>query len=224
MCMMLVLRPARAAEGQRVVDFYKRHRDPFLLPRPDTDFERAVARGQHFLVEQDRRIVAASGVFDYSEDSRFVELSETLVLTDLRGFGLQVIFFRLRIASVVAMQGPGIGITTAIDSGNTVSADNMRSQGFVPWAPVAPEAYASCPTCQNRPVGLKQRLCCCDFFLLPVEAARRCVRTLLDETADGEILRRGRNGTVRLDVSKCRIVADPDHRAALSDFVNGMTW
>lgn len=224
-CDRLVLRPARQDEGRRVVDFYDKHREPFLLPRPDTDFQRAVARGQHFLLERDDDIAAASGVFDYSEQSRFVELSETLVLEDLRGYGLQGVFFRLRIASVVAMQGTSVGITTAIDPGNGASAHNMLKQGFEPWTEVVSEAYASCPTCMHRSrVESEHRRCCCDFFLLPVEAARERVRILLDESAGSEILLRGKSGGLRLDVSACRIVSDRDYRAALKDFADGATW
>ncbi len=123
------------------------------------------------------------------------------------------------------MQGPAVAITTAIDPGNGVSADNMRKQGFEPWAEVVAEAYASCPDCPNRArVESEQRRCCCDFFLLPVDAARERVRVLLDESAGGVFVLPGREGRLRLDASMCRVVMDPDYRGALADFAAGASW
>lgn len=214
-----------------MIDIYESNPHPFLLPRPATDFRRAVARGQHFVVEQHGQIVAASGVFDYTDDRPFVELSETLVLPPLRRRGLQGLFFRLRIASVVVTQGPSIGITTAIDPRNEVSLTSAHSQGFQLWPSVIPEAYASCSTCRNQEAASKMgRPCCCDFYCLPIEQARARVRallaetTLLDEFTEGPVDLHGKAGSLSVDCSGCRVVADHDYRAMLRDFADGASW
>lgn len=124
-----------------------------------------------------------------------------------------------------AMQGPGVGITTAIDPGNRPSAANMRNQGFGPWAEVVPEAYESCSSCPNRTSATDQRRrCCCDFFLLPLDAARERVRDLLIESANDGFVLRGKNGTRQLDASKCKIISDEDYRLALSEFADSKIW
>jgi len=219
------VRPARRDETEAVIGFYQSSSDPFLLPRPADDFRQAVQRGQHFLVHRDGELVAASGVFDYDANRPFVELSETLVLPPLRGYRLQSLFFRLRVASVVLTQGPGVEITTAIDPANTASLASMKKQGFVPWASAIPEAYASCPTCRNREAAMNAgRQCCCDFYVLPVEQARARVRELLDDSIHGFVDLDGRAGWLRVDCSGSRVVADDDYRAMLHDFADGATW
>lgn len=218
----LILRPPAREEAFRVLDFYEANRREFLLPRPDTDFAGAVERGQHFVIENDGEIVAASGVFEYGEHLRYVEASETLVLPEVQGFGLQALLFRVRIASIVLTQGPAIGITTAVDPDNTRSVQTTRKQGFELWTTPIEQAFESCPTC---PHAVQSRPCCCDFYLLPVDKAREAVTQLLQESATGAIVLHNKaNDELRIDCRGCRILGDPEFRSMLEEFAAGSTW
>ena len=77
--------------------------------------------------------MAASGIFDYSDDTPYVELAETSVAPEVQGYGLQALFIRHRTAKVVVSQGPSVTITTAINPGNDISIRNARKVGFQSW-------------------------------------------------------------------------------------------
>ena len=167
----LKLRAAKHEEAERLLAFYQANRDPFLLPRPFQEFTKSIERGLFFVVVDDEEeIVAASGVFDYGNDRPFVELAETFVAPRVRGFGIQRIFFKLRIASVVLFQGPSVGITTAVDGRNQRSLATALGQGFEGWATPIEEAYASCPACPHMST---ERRCCCDFYVGPSGQSQR---------------------------------------------------
>lgn len=217
----LTLRAAKREDSDRLLAFYKDNPDRFLLPRPSGEFETAIERGQFFVIVNDaEEIVAASGVFDYEADQPFVELAETSVSKSIRGFGLQSVFFKVRIASVIVYQGPSVGITTAIDGRNKVSLQSAVLQGFEPWTRPLPAAYSNCQMCPSKN---SQRACCCDFYLLPISNARNAVSNLLDETGSGVLMLKNKNGdTIKLRC-ECAILTG-DVREALGSFVAGETW
>jgi hypothetical protein len=197
-------------------------RGRFLLPRPDSEFKRAIERGNFLLVEIGDRLVAASGIFDYSDDARHVELAETSVAGEVQGHGLQALFFRHRIATVVASQGPSVMITTAVDPRNVISVENARRAGFQPWLKPVPEAYLSCPLCPNRPAASAGRKCCCDFLYLPIEKAREAVSIALQESESG-VLALTRKTPGLLLSSECHLVMGP-FREMLREFADGGAW
>ena len=215
----------RREEVEPRIDFYNSNPAPFLLPRPAVDFEKAIERGQHFIVELDNTILAASGIFDYGNGSgpgEYVEFSETLVLPKLQGFGLQRLFFRLRLASMISSQGPSIRATTAIDQGNRASVSSTLDLGFELWLNPIPEAYESCPTCPHKP---KDQKCCCNFYQLPLEKAKVAISEMLTESATRKIkLRNRHNDEITLDSARCQAITRDDSRRALADFVSGNTW
>lgn len=217
----LILRAAKHEDSERLLAFYKGHPDQFLLPRPWGEFETAIERGQFFLIVNDEEeIVAASGVFDYEENQPFVELAETYVSKSVRGYGLQSIFFKVRIASVIVYQGPSVRITTAVDNGNTFSLQTTIREGFESWTRPIPSAYANCQICPSKQA---QRACCCDFYLLPVSKARNAVSSLLDETGSGVFkLKNNKGRTIELRY-ECTILMG-ELRKTLGSFVAGDTW
>lgn len=178
------LRVASPDEADKVLAFYQANRHRFLLPRPATEFEKAVQRGNFFLVEIGDKILAVSGIFDYADGLPYVELAETSVAPEVRGHGIQATFFLHRIGKVVISQGPDVTITTAVDPSNIRSLENTLPIGFQAWSQPIPEAYASCPGCPSRPPEA-ERPCCCDFYYLPLPKAREAVATLLQETESG---------------------------------------
>jgi hypothetical protein len=217
----LILQAANRAQADRLTAFYQANNAQFVIPRPYEEFSRAIERGQFFVVtDRNEEIVAASGVFDYSDDAPFVEMADTLVAKHAQGFGLQRLFFRLRIASIVVTQGPSIGITTAVDPANHRSLQTTLEQGFQLWATPIGEAYKSCPNCPNK---AEHRACCCDFYLLPSAKAVEAVRTLLEESNTGLITLASRDRRA-LELNASCAVLQGEHRAALHEFVAGATW
>ena len=218
----VTLRPPKREEARRVISFYEANRREFLLPRPVSDFTNAVGRGQHFVIEIGGEIVAASGIFEYGEHLPYVEVSETLALPLVQGFGLQDLFFRVRFASIVVTQGPAIGITTAVDPKNERSVRTTLKQGFALWPATIDEAFDSCLTC---PHSVAHRKCCCDFYLLPVASARAAVSKLLLESAAREIVLSNKNNDeLRIECAGCRFLAEEEIRSMLEEFVAGLTW
>lgn len=216
----LTLRVARREEADRLLAFYKKNPDRFLLPRPFGDFQTAIDRGQFFVIADGDEIVAASGVFDYEANQPFVELAETFVSQSIRGFGLQGVFFKVRIASVIVYQSPSVGITTAVDSQNKASRNTTVGQGFEIWTTPVTAAHSSCLTCPNKST---ERVCCCDFYLLPVDKARDAVSNLLVETASEFIMLSNKNGDEIELRCECAILTG-ELREVLAGFVAGETW
>lgn len=216
------LRVASPGEADQVLAFYQANSHHFLLPRPETEFEKAVQRGNFFLVEIGDRLLAVSGIFDYADDLPYVEFAETSVAPEVRGYGIQALFFRHRIGSVVISQGPGVTMTTAVNPGNTHSIENTRRIGFQTWSQPIHEAYASCPRCPSKPTPDVGRPCCCDFYCLPTPKAREAVSTLLQETESG-ILNLQRKGSGLLLRSECLFLTG-EYRRMLDDFVQGQVW
>lgn len=124
------LRVAGLDEADRVLAFYRKNSHRFLLPRPERDFQKAVKRGNFLLVEIGGKIVAASGIFDYSDGEPYVELAETSVTGAVQGHGLQALFFRHRIASVAVSQGPSVTITTAVTPATTSQYETRARWAF----------------------------------------------------------------------------------------------
>jgi hypothetical protein len=216
------LRVAGLDEADRVLAFYQQNSHRFLLPRPERDFQKAVKRGNFLVVEIGGKLVAASGIFDYSEGEPYVELAETSVTTAVQGYGLQALFFRHRIASVVVSQGPSVTITTAVDPANGISVRNASRVGFQAWRKPILEAYLSCPRCPAKPAANAERKCCCDFYYLPIQKAREAVSAALLETESGELSLTQKAPGLVLS-SECLFVTG-GFRKMLRDFVDGKDW
>lgn len=211
----LTLRTALPDESDRLLDFYRKNPDP----RPESEFKQAISRGHYFLIEEAGEILAATGVFDYEQNLPVVELAETRVTKSVQGYGLQSLFFRLRVASVTILQGTDITITTAIDPKNTRSLENAKKQGFQNWSPIT-EALKSCSSCRNKS---SDRPCCCDYFSLSKEATRRAVALLLKDTEKDTIdLTNKTNQKLTLPFT-CNILRG-EYRIGLEEFAAGQTW
>jgi hypothetical protein len=142
----------------------------------------------------------------------------------LRGFRLQELFFRIRIASVVWSQGTGIQITTAIDPSNERSLRSTRTCGFRDMTELIDEQLVPCAGCTKRPAAGSGRACCCNFYVLPDDAARGAVRAFLEQVVSGAAtLRNGAGDELPLRVT-AKVATDPDARAALAAFGAGQTW
>lgn len=216
----LILRAVKAAESARVQSAYDKWGDGYVLPRPEADYRAAAEKGLFFVIEENNDIVAATGVYDLVEGSK-VETGSTYVDTPFRGYGIQQLFFQVRIANVVATQGPNVEITTAVNPENSHSLQNAQRAGFVSMLPI-PEQIAPCVSCPKK-AGLPfARACCCDFWTLTIDKRRAVVQGLLDRGVSIQLsCKAGTTLTVEL---QGRIFTDPDTRSALRDFAEGRDW
>ena len=155
---MLVLRAAHPDEAQRLHDAYGAWADPFVLPRSTNELRGAASRGLIFVIEEAGAFVAATGVFDLREDA-YVESGGTYVARELRGFGLQSLFFELRAVSVAMNFGPDVRFTTAIAPDNTPSLKNAIRNGFVTMSPIPEQVGAPCNSCPKQAKLVEPRIC-----------------------------------------------------------------
>ena len=220
----IVVRPTRPEESASFFAFYKAKHDPSVLPRRETDLRDAAAKGLFFIAHAQRRPVALAGVFDLG-DIPYAELGGTLIDEPHRGFGLQRLLFRLRIAAVVVNQGPDVQMISAIDRLNKVSADNALKSGFSAWTDPAPSVFEPCTSCHKRAAAVSaNRRCCCDFYLLPSPKARTAVQGLLADTKSSESIEcRNKAGDVLAVKIESNLLASP-RAAVLADFALGKNW
>ncbi len=219
----MIIRIATSQDGPSLRNFYAQFSSKYLLPRPDSDFDTAISRGQFFIIEDAQTICAAAGVFDYGDNLPAVELSETCVATNYRGFRMQALLLQIRIASVAVSQGSNVVVTTAIDPRNKISKNNIIKAGFVPWEPIK-AVYSSCPTCKNRPCTLKfWRRCCCDYYQLPRHESVRAIRDLINRSNGNNIHLIKQQNMLSIGVA-WKLLTDHQRRAALQDIANGGHW
>jgi hypothetical protein len=176
------------------------------------------------VAETDGVLSAMAGVFDLGP-IRYVEVGGTYVDEIVRGFGMQELLFRIRFASVIFMEGPGMGILTAVDPSNKVSTHNALTCGFEEWPNPVPELFEPCESCPKREATLaKGRRCCCEFFLLPIEHARREVQNLLNAAdASGTVKKMNKRTGERVGIV-IRSQLLTEHRALLEAFIAGESW
>ena len=97
------IRTAKRSEAERIHDFHQTKNDVNVLPRPLKDLRESAERGLFFVAETNATLIAVSGGFDLGPIP-YVELGGTFVDGIMRGFGIQELLLRLRIASVILNQ------------------------------------------------------------------------------------------------------------------------
>jgi hypothetical protein len=218
---MLTLRAARPEDAERLHDQYTNWANQFVLPRSTDEL-----RGTHgliFLIERGRTILAATGVFFYQED-RYAECGATYVDKELRGYGIQNLFFELRATSVALNLGPETAFTTAISPSNTDSRNNaLEVNEFVLTQPFPEQVGVPCESCPKKAALDASRVCCCDYYVMPPDAMRNAARKLLARYDDGRVVLRRGEATLELEV-QCRLLADDEQRLAVEEFAEGRDW
>lgn len=231
----MVLRPAKPEDAANVFAFYEHWKWEGVVERSEDSLKKAAEQGLLFLIEADRSIVAASGVFDLT-GVPYVEVGGTLVEPPSRGFGLQSLLFQIRFAGIVANQGwdpskkvwGAVTITTAIKPKNRDSLRGSAKAGFVPWSTPIEQCYEPCSGCKDEDKlhgRLGDRKCCCDFFELPLDAARKEIRSLLLETSTAPVSTRKHRdnpSSVVEVIVESPLMRNP-YRAALEAFVASTT-
>lgn len=211
-----VIQNAGAGECEAILHFLRAACDKNVLKRPAEDYRRAIERGLFYKTEINRRLVAVASVFMLSERApALLEMGSCYVLPDVRGFGLQKLLVRARIAAVVALLDPGARILTAISPHNLGSRRSILNAGFEPLLEDARLLIELCAYCTSRPAPGSGRECCCDFFYIPRERQRSEIRALLKPGA--VTISRKDHATMSVAMH-IEILKDPRHRATLETF------
>ena len=136
------------------------------------------------------------------------------VTSAFRGFGLQKLLVRARIAAAIALVDPDARILTAISPQNLGSRASVLKAGFEPLTEDARLLTELCAYCAARPGATSERLCCCDFFYIPQHRQRDEIAALLRK---GEVTVWRANGELMSVAMKIDALKEP-HRAALASF------
>lgn len=213
----VTIETAQPSDAGAILAFLRAANDEKLLPRPAADYASAIEAGLFCVARSGRRLVAVAGAFVLSGVAPIlIEMGSCYVAPSFRGFGLQKLLVRARIAAVVALVDPQARILTAITPQNLGSLTSILKAGFEPLTEDARLLIELCAYCAVRPGEGSGRLCCCDFFHMPRQRQRSEIAALLRPgpvtaaRANGELL------SVATDIEALR----PPRRAALEMFAN----
>lgn len=217
-----MLRAAAPNEAAKILAFYQENADENILPRPEEELAKAAERGLFYIVEINERIVAAAGVFELSPIVKYLEAGSCLVLDEVRGFGVQRLLLRTRLAAVAANYGSDTRVISAVKPSNGSSKKNVLASSFVPWNDPIPEVIEPCVTCPSKPSPSMMRVCCCDFYIIPEMDHRALVGELTSLKDWSELPKNdGRSLHVRF---KCKLLTDPTYLGILREFAAGKSW
>ncbi len=212
-----IIETARASDYEAILGFLRAANDEKLLPRPADDYRRSIEAGLFCLARSRGELIAVAGAFVLSAvEPILVEMGSCYVTPSFRGFGLQKLLVRARVAAVVALVDSNARILTAITPQNLGSRASILKAGFEPWSEHARHLIELCAYCVARPSESSKRLCCCDFFHIPGSRQRNEIAALL---RPGPVLASRANGD-RLSVTMGIDVLKPPHRAALEAFAD----
>lgn len=211
-----VIETARSSDAEAIFRLLRDAGEDKLLRRPEGDYRRSIEAGLFCVVRSEGALVGIAGAFPLSEgEPALVEMGSCYVAPPFRGFGLQKLLVRARIAAVVAGVDPNARILTAITPQNLGSRASILKAGFEPLGEHERLLIELCAYCVARPGAASDRLCCCDFFHIPRSRQRSEIAALL---RPGPVLLARANGD-RLSVTM-DIDALKQPRAALAAFVH----
>jgi hypothetical protein len=206
---------AHASDYEPILAFLRAAAHEKLLPRPAADYRRSIESGLFCVARSGGVLVAVAGAFVLSEAAPIlIEMGSCYVAPSFRGFGLQKLLVRARIAASVGLIDPDARILTAITPQNLGSLNSVLKAGFEPLTEHARHMLELCGLCAARPDEASARQCCCDFFHIPSHRKRSEIGALLQPGP--AILARGSGE--RLSVGMNIDVLKPPRRAALEAF------
>jgi GNAT superfamily N-acetyltransferase len=208
---------AHPADYEPILGFLRAANDEKLLPRSADDYRRAIESGLFCVARSDGRLIAVAGAFVLSDvEPILIEMGSCYVAPAFRGFGLQKLLVRARIAAVVALIDPNARILTAITPQNLGSRASILKAGFEPLSEHERLLVELCAYCVARPGEASDRLCCCDFFHIPRSRQRSEIAALLRPGAVTAARANGELLSVAMEIDALK----PPHRAALAAFVH----
>lgn len=212
-----IIETARSSDYEEILGFLRAADDEKLLPRPDDDYRRAIGSGLFCIARSEGRLIAVAGAFVLSHvEPILIEMGSCLVAPSFRGFGLQKLLVRARIAAVISLIDPDARILTAITPQNLGSRASILKAGFEPLTEDARLLMELCAYCATRPGEASDRLCCCDFFYIPRSRQRSEISALLQGGPITVFRANGDSLSVEIDIDALR----GSRRAALEAFVD----
>jgi GNAT superfamily N-acetyltransferase len=206
---------ARPADYEPILGFLRAANDEKLLPRPAGDYRRAIDSGLFCVARSAGLLVAVAGAFVLSDvEPILIEMGSCYVAPAFRGFGLQKLLVRARIAAVVALIDPDARILAGITPQNLGSRASILKAGFEPLSAHERLLLELCAYCAAKPAETSGRLCCCDFFHIPRERQRSEIAALLRPGAARATRGSGEVLSVAMEIDALK----PPHRAALEAF------
>ena len=210
-----VIETARPSATEAILGFLRGAGNEKLLPRPADDYVRSIERGLFCVARSEGRLIAVAGAFVLSDvEPILIEMGSCYVASAFRGFGLQKLLVRARIAAAIAFVDPDARILTAISPQNLGSRASVLKAGFEPLTEDARLLTELCAYCAARPGATSERLCCCDFFYIPQHRQRDEIAALLRK---GEVTVSRANGEHMSVAMKIDALKQP-YRAALMSF------
>jgi GNAT superfamily N-acetyltransferase len=210
---------ARGADSGAILAFLRGAGDEKLLPRPADDFARAIEAGLFFVTWRKGEPIAVAGAFVLSGvEPILIEMGSCYVAPSFRGFGLQKLLVRARIAAVVALVDPEARILAAVAPQNRGSLASVLKAGFEPLTEDSRLLLELCAYCATRPCEASGRLCCCDFFHIPRHRARSEIAAIL---RPGPTIVARANGA-QMAVAMAIDALQQPHRAALEAFASAL--
>lgn len=201
MVLKATIETARPYDFAETLAFLRAAADNTLLPRPDIDYVRSIGLGLFCHARVEGRLVAVAGAFPLSQSGQhLVEMGSCFVVPAYRGFGLQKMFVRARIASVAAFVDPDARILTGVKPDNLRSRSSVLKAGFEPLKEDASLLTELCAYCLARPGETSDRLCCCDFFYIPRHRQLQEITTLLDHATTTVVRPNGEQLAVRVAI------------------------
>ncbi len=215
MSLTAVIETARRSDAEAVLGLLRGAGDEKLLPRPDEDYRRAIEKGLFCVARSDCKLIAVAGAFVLSDVAPvLVEMGSCYVAPAFRGFGLQKLLVRARIAAVAAVVDRDARILTAITPENLGSRASVLKAGFEPLTEDPRLLTELCAYCAARPGATSARLCCCDFFYIPRDRQRAEIAAILQKGPVTVARANGERMTVAMAIAALR---EP-YRAALASF------
>lgn len=210
-----VIETARRSDAEAIFGIIRDAGEDKLLRRPEGDYRRSIEQGLFCIVRSERAIVGIAGAFRLSEgEPVLIEMGSCYVAPAFRGFGLQKLLVRARIAAVIALVDPDARILTAITPQNLGSRASILKAGFESLSEHERLLIELCAYCVARPGEASGRLCCCDFFHIPRERQRSEIAALLAPGATRAARANGEALSVAMEIDALK----PPHRAALEAF------
>ncbi|PNG25156.1 GNAT family N-acetyltransferase [Methylocella silvestris] len=172
---------AHLNDAAEILAFLRASGDDKLLPRPDSDYRSSIEAGIFCLARSEGRLIGVAGAFVLSGSPPvLIEMGSCYVAAEFRGFGLQKLFVRARIAAATALIHQDARILTAITPQNLGSRASVLKAGFEPLTEDSRLLMELCGYCAARPGETSDRLCCCDFFYIPRGRQLDEIEALLD--------------------------------------------
>lgn len=210
------MRHAKPGDLPDILSFLQNANDPNVLSRPEEDYSRAVENGLFYLIEVNRQLVAAAGVFFLNEqDQGPMEMGSCYVAPAARGFGLQKLLVLPRIAAATIFFDETAPIYTAIKPDNPASLKSVTDMGFDRFREHEPLLIEPCAACNYRPGHASGRICCCDFFYMPLQKRCSAIRRLLSSST---VVLENKTSDRMIVTMDIQLLTIEDYRGALEEF------